>query len=152
MKFNRKRGNKRPEVSTVSLPDIIFMLLFFFMVVTVMRKDNLLVEVRPPQASEIEKLEKKSLISYIYIGQPISANYREVYGKECLQLNDQIATKEDIIPFMANEEILIAEADKGKMITSLRIDKTVGMGLVADVKTEIRKSGKLKINYSTISK
>lgn len=152
MKFNRKRGNTRPEVSTASLPDIIFMLLFFFMVVTVMRKDHLLVEVQPPQASEVEKLEKKSLISYIYIGQPIGQSYQEVYGKQSIQLNDQIAQKEDIIPFIANEEIPIAEADRGKMITSLRIDKNVEMGLVSDVKTEIRKSGKLKINYSTISK
>ena len=90
------------------------------------------------------------MISYIYIGQPIRPSYQEVYGKECIQLNDQIATKSDIIPFMANEEIPISEADRGKMITSLRVDKGVQMGLVADVKTEIRKSGKLKINYAAI--
>ena len=67
-KFSKKRGKSKPEISTASLPDIIFMLLFFFMVVTVLRDATLKVSVSTPNASELTKLEKKSLVNYLYIG------------------------------------------------------------------------------------
>ena len=69
-KFRKKGGKSTPAISTASLPDIIFMLLFFFMVVTVMRESELKVQVQVPQATELTKLEQKSLVNYIYIGKP----------------------------------------------------------------------------------
>ena len=70
-KFKKKGGKGTPAISTASLPDIIFMLLFFFMVTTTMREATLLVRVVAPQATEVQKLEKKSLVDYIYIGPPL---------------------------------------------------------------------------------
>jgi len=99
-KFTKKRGKASPEVSTASLPDIIFMLLFFFMVVTVMRSSDRLVDVIVPTATELTKLEKKSLVNQIYIGKP-KDQYRDIYGSAArIQLNDKISDEDDIPIFL----------------------------------------------------
>lgn len=148
-KFKKKRGASKPEISTASLPDIIFMLLFFFMVVTVMRESELKIKVSVPQATELEKLERKSLVSYLYVGKPLP-KYQAVYGTAPrLQLNNQLATVDDIPVFMEQERQARAEEERGLITASLRVDREITMGLVTDVKTELRKSGQLRINYST---
>jgi biopolymer transport protein ExbD len=147
-KFSKKRGSSTPEVSTASLPDIIFMLLFFFMVVTVMKESTLKVDVSIPSATELEKLERKSLVHSVYIGRP-QAQYRAQYGTAPrIQLNDQFATVDDLPLFLEQEKMKVNEKEKDFLTTSLRVDKEATMGIVADVKTKLRKSGQLKINYS----
>ena len=148
-KFKKKRGGAKPEISTASLPDIIFMLLFFFMVVTVMRESDLKVKVTVPQATELEKLERKSLVSYLYVGKPLR-KYQALYGTAPrLQLNNQLSTVDDIPTYMEAERADRAEEDRGLITASLRVDREITMGLVTDVKTELRKSGQLRINYSS---
>jgi biopolymer transport protein ExbD len=148
-KFKKKRGAATPEISTASLPDIIFMLLFFFMVVTVMRESELKIKVSVPQATELEKLERKSLVSYLYVGKPTS-KYQAVYGSAPrLQLGNQLSTVDDIPTFMEGERDDREEEDRGLITASLRVDRDITMGLVSDVKTELRKSGQLRINYSS---
>ncbi len=148
-KFARKSKGKMPGISTASLPDIVFMLLFFFMVTTVLRETNLKLTVSPPFASEIKKLEKKSLVSYIYIGKP---NQTEVYGSAPrIQLNDAFATKEKIREFISSEREKMTEADRKKMTVSIKCDKNVEMGIVTDVKEELKKASALKVNYSSRS-
>jgi len=151
-KFKKKRGAGSPEISTASLPDIIFILLFFFMVVTVMKENELLVEFKPPQATELEKLEKKSLVNSLYIGSPTD-RYREMYGsKPRLQLNDQFAEIDDIPLFLETEKLKVNEALHPFMFASLKVDEKVTMGIVQDVKTKLRKSGQLKVNYSSVQR
>jgi biopolymer transport protein ExbD len=148
-KFEKKRGASSAEISTASLPDIIFMLLFFFMVVTVMKESSLKVQVSVPSATELEKLERKSLVHHIYIGRP-TTQYQSQYGTAPrIQLNDQFATTDDIPLFLEKEKAKVMEAERSLLTTSLRVDKTVTMGIVTDVKTELRKSGQIKINYSS---
>lgn len=148
-KFSIKRGNSTPEVSTASLPDIIFMLLFFFMVVTVMKNSSLKVQVTVPEATELEKLERKSLVHYVYIGQP-TRQYQLQYGTAPrIQLNDQIANVEDIPFFIQNVRTGVLEAERDYLTTSLRVDRAATMGIVSDTKTELRKVNQLKINYSS---
>lgn len=148
-KFQKKRGKTAPKVSTASLPDIIFILLFFFMVVTVMKESDLKVQVIVPEATELQKLEKKSLVSYLYIGRP-TAKYESIYGSAPrLQLNDKISKKEDITLFLEQEKLKVQEALHPFMTASLRVDGEVTMGIVSDVKTELRKAGQLKVNYSS---
>lgn len=143
-KFKKKRGAATPEISTASLPDIIFMLLFFFMVVTVMRESELKIKVSVPQATELEKLERKSLVSYLYVGKPTS-KYQAVYGSAPrLQLGNQLSTVDDIPTFMEGERDDREEEDRGLITASLRVDRDITMGLVSDVKTELRKSGDRK--------
>jgi biopolymer transport protein ExbD len=147
-KFSKKRGKANPEVSTASLPDIIFMLLFFFMVVTVLRDAELKVKVSTPYASELTKLEEKSLVNYLYIGRPMP-KYQDLYGTSPrLQLGDKFATIEDIPIFLEKHKIKVPEARHGQITSSLRVDGEVTMGIVSDVKTKLRKSGQLKVNYS----
>ena len=149
----RKKGKKElPPISTASLPDIIFILLFFFMVVTVMRETELKVKNRLPQATELTKLERKSLVRFVYMGAP-TLKYQERLGTAPrIQLNDQFAKVEDIGGFIENERNNIEENLKSAMTIALRIDKEVKMGIITDVKTELRKANALKINYSSRQK
>lgn len=145
-KFRSDTPKEVPAISTGSMPDIIFMLIFFFMVTTSMREVTLKVKMKLPQATEVQKLEKKSLVSYIYIGPP---NNSKLYGTESrIQLNDQYAKISDIIPYIESERQARNEADRPLLTTSLKVHEDVRMGLVTDVKQELRKCGAFRINYS----
>lgn len=148
-KFRKEKASNTPQISTASLPDIVFMLLFFFMVTTVMRETSLKVKNTRPKATEIQKLEKKSLVSYIYIGSPIRP-LQPIYGTEPrIQLNDVFATPTDIPEFVESERRKLNEAEVPLMTFSLKVDQDTRMGIVTDVKQELRKVNALKINYST---
>ena len=148
-KFRKKQGNDQPEISTASLPDIIFMLLFFFMVVTVMKENPLKVDVIVPTATELEKLEPKSLVHYIYIGKP-KPQFEVIYvTAPRIQLNDAFADKTEIVGFVRAEREKVSEAERDFLTTSLRVDKTATMGIISDVKTELRKVNQLRVNYSS---
>ncbi|MCD4737096.1 MAG: biopolymer transporter ExbD [Bacteroidales bacterium] len=148
-KFRKKGGKGLPPITTAALPDIIFMLLFFFMVTTTMREATLLVKISAPEATEVQKLDKKSLVSFIYIGPPL----KKGLGTESrIQLNDQFATLKDIQEFIQLEREARDEADRPLLTTSLKVDKETKMGVVSDVKQELRKVGAFKINYSTRKK
>ena len=148
-KFRNNQKKKMQAISTASLPDIVFMLLFFFMVTTVMRETTLYVTVTTPKATEIKKLQKKSLISYIYIGPPIK-RLQASYGSAArIQLNDSFASVEEIQEFIASEREARDEKEIPYMTTSIKADETAKMGIITDVKQELRKANALKINYST---
>lgn len=147
-KFTKKRGLSNPEVSTASLPDIIFMLLFFFMVVTVLRDSEIKVNNNVPSATELTKLEKKSLVNYLYIGKPLE-KYQATYGtKPRLQLGDKFADIAEIPLYLEKHRSSVPENQRPGISSSLRVDGDVTMGIVTDVKTQLRKTGQLKINYS----
>lgn len=151
-KFQKKRGKATPAISTASLPDIIFMLLFFFMVVTVMRDSTLKVTVNTPSATELTKLEKKSLVNYLFIGRP-TPEYQEIAGtKPRLQLGDKFATFEEIPLFLEKHRVTVPEQQRGQITSSLKVDRNVTMGIVGDVKTALRKANQLKVNYSAKKK
>ena len=146
----RKDGKKDlPAISTASLPDIVFMLLFFFMVATTMREVDLNVDVMVPEAKEVTKLEKKDLVSNIYVGVPMR-KFQKNFGTEPrIQLNDQFATVGDIQAFIASERESRKEELRNKLTTSLKVDQYTKMGIVTDIKQELRKASSLKLNYST---
>lgn len=137
-----------PAISTASLPDIIFMLLFFFMVVTVLRQSELRLRVVTPEATELTKLDDKTLVNYIYIGKP-TPQYEPLYGTAPqIQLNDKISQINAIPFFLAEFKQGVSESLHGRITSSLRVDGDVTMGIVGDVKTELRKAGQLRVNYS----
>lgn len=147
-KFKRAGKGKMAPISTASLPDIVFMLLFFFMVTTVMREVSVNVKQNMPFATEVKKLEKRSLVSYIYIGAP-SGNMARIYGTAPrIQLNDAFAPKEKIAEYISSEREQMSENERKMMTVSLKVDGNVRMGIVTDVKLELRKASALKINYS----
>jgi biopolymer transport protein ExbD len=144
-----KTGKKTAKaLNTSSLPDIVFMILFFFMAVTTMRETDVMVKVRIPEATEGKLLEKKSLASFIYIGEPLE-NLQAMYGTEPkIQLNDSFKEVADIQDFIAQEREQLNEADKTKMLVVLKIDKDTHMGIVSDVKQALRRASALKIMYA----
>ncbi|HPF50105.1 MAG TPA: biopolymer transporter ExbD [Draconibacterium sp.] len=151
-KFRKDTFKELPPISTASLPDIVFMLLFFFMVSTTMREVTYKVRMHLPEATELDKLEKKSLVSYIYIGEPLPM-YQKTFGKAPrIQLDDQFADVGDVQDFVIAEREARAEEERPSMITSLKIDDNTKMGIVNDVKQELRKSAALNINYSSRNK
>ena len=148
-KFKKKKGGDLPAVNTASLPDIVFMLLFFFMVATVMRENTLMIENKLPAADQVEKLDKKDLIMYIYAGKP-SKNYEAKFGTESrIQLNDKFAEVSDSAAFIAAERASKREELIPFLTTALKVDSEANMGLVSDIKQELRKVNALKINYTT---
>jgi biopolymer transport protein ExbD len=142
----KKREKEIPAIQTSSLPDIVFMLIFFFMVATVIRQNSLLVKNLRPQASEVTKVAQKSLTEYLYMGSPQD---REVYGDAPrLQLDDAFARVDEVRAFV---EAKRADTDvklRSKITWSLKVDVDTRMGIVTEVKQELRKAEALKINYS----
>ena len=146
-KFKKSGKKEVPQVSTSSLPDIVYMLIFFFMITTSMRDVELRVKTALPKATEIAKLEKKALVSSIYIGPPRDAKL----GTESrIQLNDQFARPEDIADWVLQEREARNEADRPFLTTALKVHKETRMGIVTDVKQELRKVGAFRINYTTL--
>ena len=148
-KFNKKNKGEIPAVNTASLPDIVFMLLFFFMVATVMRDNELKINNQLPAADQVEKLDKKDLVMYIYAGKP-NSGYKAQYGTEArIQLNDKFSEVSDIPAFIYAERESKREEVRPFLTTALKVDKETNMGIVGDIKQELRKVNALKINYTT---
>ena len=147
-KFNKNGSKEVPELNTSSLPDLIFSILFFFMMVTSMREVTLKVEFQTPKGTEIEKLEKKSLGSYVYIGKP-TKEFRSKMGTGTrIQLNDAFAEIKDIGDYVYQERESMNERDKPYMKVSMKIDEDTQMGIITDVKMALREAYALSIVYS----
>ncbi len=144
----KKRKKEMPAVNTSSLPDIVFMLLFFFMVTTVMRENDLAIEApRLPSATEVKKLERKSLVSTIFVGKAKDSKYGIGYNR--IQLNDKIATPEDVPSFIFLERGNVSEAEVPFMTTSIKADKESSVGTLADIREKLRDVNALKLSLST---
>lgn len=147
-RFTKGGSREVPELNTMSLPDLIFAFLFFIMMVTSIREVTMMVRVQLPAATELTKMEKKSLATYIYMGQPLK-QYQSKYGTEAaIQLNDKFATAADIFDYIAQEKSSMSEADAQYMTTILKIDKDAKMGIVTEVKQKLREADARKIFYS----
>jgi biopolymer transport protein ExbD len=139
----KKKTKTKQEIPTTAMPDIVFMLLIFFMVTTVLREVTLMVKVDFVQAENIQKIDQKRLVSYIYVGPERLSGNR--YGESKVQIDDQLITDVPAIRTIMYDKLL----EQPKLIVSLRIDRKSEMGLVTDVKEELRKAGTLRINYSS---
>ena len=135
-----------PEMNTSSLPDLIFTILFFFMIVTTMREVTLKVKFVVPAGTELEKLEKKSAVSFIYVGPPTD-NLRAQFGSTTrIQLNDRYAEPKEVMDFIYHERQSMS--DQTAQVVSIKADQHTQMGYITDIKEVLRKSWALKVNYS----
>lgn len=149
-KFKKKKNSEVPAVNTASLPDIVFMLLFFFMVATVMRDDELQIENQLPQANQVEKLAEKKKVVTIYIGKP-SPNFTKQYGvTEVIQLGDKISPLSDVRTYVDTKRNAMDEDVKDEMMVSLKVDQNSQIGILTDVKQELREAMALKISYTSV--
>jgi len=143
----RKKKKGMPAVNTAALPDIVFMLLFFFMVTTTMRETDLKIDnPRLPSASEVKKLEHKSLVSTIYVGKAKDIKYGSSFNR--IQLNDKIATADQVPAFIINARSKVSEAEVPFMTTSIKADKEYSVGTITDIRLKLRDVNALKISYS----
>jgi len=147
--IKKKRQYTIQELNTASLPDMVFMLLFFFMVVTTIREVALKVKVEIPEATQVEKIENKSLVNYIYVGRPLDPRY----GTEpVIQIEDVFAKLSDIPNYIEKRRSEVDEKLIPKLITSIKASKDVEMGIITDIKQQLRQVYALKINYSAVGK
>jgi len=143
----KKKTKASQDIPTAALPDIIFMLLFFFMVTTVLRETDVLVNQQLPRATQLSKLEKKSLVSHIYIGQPKKTN---LYGSEPkIQVNDVLIDPNGIVLWVQQEKDKLDEVERDQITISLKIDQEAKMGIVSDVQQQLREANARKIMYAT---
>ncbi len=143
-KFQKKQANTKENIPTSALPDIIFMLLIFFMVVTVLREVELQVQVEFASAENIEKIEQKRLVSYVYIG-PERLGGGE-FGETRVQIDDALIDDMGAIRNIMYDKLM----EEPRLIVSLRVDRESEFGIVTDVQQELRHAGTLRINYSTL--
>ncbi|MDR1122390.1 MAG: biopolymer transporter ExbD [Dysgonamonadaceae bacterium] len=147
-KFSKAGGREMPELNTSSLPDLVFATLFFFMMVTSMREVTLKIQFRSPQATELQKLEKKSLVTFIYVGRP-TAEFAVKMGNESrIQLNDKFAEVSEVGTYIGQEKSSMKEEDQPFMTVSIKADYETKMGIVTDLKQALRDAYALKISYS----
>ena len=139
----RSRQREELELNITPLIDIVFLLLIFFMVTTVLREVTMKVQIDYTRAENIEKIEQKRLVSYIYIGPEKLANNK--IGNSKVQIDDSIVEDIKAIRRVMYDKLL----EQPKLIVSLRVDSDSEMGLITDVKQELREAGTLRINYST---
>ena len=143
----KKSSNASQEIPTSALPDIIFMLLFFFMVTTVLRESDIKVQQRIPKATQLQKLQKKSLVSYLYIGEPKD---KDRYGSEpLLQANDVFIEASGIVKFVLSEKDKLDENERDQITIALKVDKEAKMGIVVDVQEELKEANARKVLYNS---
>lgn len=143
MSMFRLREHQVPGLNTASLPDLIFSVLFFFMIVTHMRKVTLRVKFQVPQGTELTRLTKKTDVSYIYIGHLLGQK-----SGTMIQMNDKLVTAAEVEDYLSADRNRMDPDDVDKMTVSLMADKGTRMGVVNDVKQSLRRAKVLKINYS----
>lgn len=149
MKFSVKTQTQQ-EIPTAALPDIIFMLLFFFMVSTIMRETEVKVVQKIPRAEQLVKLQRKDLIAHIYVGAPKNSTS---FGTEpVIQADGVFMDIDEIGGWVERVRADLAEAEKDQLTISLKVDKEVQMGLIVDIQTELRKANARKIIYQSPEK
>lgn len=144
--FKKKQAGSKQEIPTSAMPDVVFMLLFFFMVTTVLREVTLKVKIDLTEAGNIEKIEEKRLVSYIYIGPEILHNNQ--LGEDKVQIDDAIVDDIPAIRKLMYDKLL----EEPRMIVSLRVDKDSEFGVLTDVQEELKQASAFKVNYSTRNK
>lgn len=152
MSIFRRRSHDIPELNTASLPDLIFTILFFFMLVTHMRKVAVKVKYQVPQGTELTKLVKKTAITYLYIGKPMNEIGQLAGDSLCIQMNDKLVDVAKIKSYLMKERATMSAEDKKQMSVSIRADKETPMGRIIDIKQSLREANVLNVNYAATKK
>ena len=150
-RFRQKQNREVPGLNLAAMPDLIFTVLFFFMIVTHMRDVKPMVRLTIPQGTEVEKARQTGMV-YLFIGKPVSEQGDVISGESRIQLNDHYVTLDELGSAIQQERSLMSEENRQRMVVSIRADRETPMGLINDVKQELRKAGALSINYSATGK
>lgn len=143
MKIRRKRRHDTPTLNMASMPDLIFTVLFFFMIVTHMRTETAKVRLEVPQGTELTKATKKRTITNLYIG-------RDDKGETRIQIGERIVPLEMLGSVVTAVRNKMNDEDIELHTINIRADRDTPMGVITDVKQELRKAGALNIRYSAV--
>lgn len=135
----RRKSHEMPGLNLASMPDLIFTVLFFFMIVTHMRDVELKVKYQVPAGTEVKKMEQKAAVVNLYI------------GEGGIQIDNELTTLEGIVPYINKVRMDLSPENQERLTVSLKADKKTPMGLLADVKRELQRAYAVKINYSGVS-
>ena len=147
-RFKRQRQRTVPALNVASLPDLIFTVLFFFMIVTHMRDVDPKVQYNVPVGTELTKEVNKSGLVYLFIGKPVDAQGRVIADETRIQMGNRYVTVDEIGAEIEKERNRMSEDDRQRLTVSIRADRDTEMGLINAVKQALRKAGALNINYS----
>lgn len=150
-RFREQRERSVPGLNLAAMPDLIFTVLFFFMIVTHMREVKPLVRYDVPQGTELEKARKAGMV-YLFIGKPVDSMGEVTSEETRIQLNDRYVSVAEIGRAINEERAKMSEEDRQRLVVSIRADRDTEMGIINEVKQELRKAGALNINYSATSK
>ncbi len=149
MTLFRRPKRKVPQLNTATLPDLIFVVLFFFMAVTHMREVTLKVKYQVPQGTELTKLTRKSAVTYVYVGKPEISSFED---KTRIQVNDKLADIQDVVDYVTQERQRMSPEDAQMMSVSVKADRKAQMGILTDIKQALIKANVAHINYSATKK
>ena len=152
MSMIRRPKRQIPELNTASLPDLIFVVLFFFMIVTHMRTDTMKVKFDVPQGVELSKLKKKSAIIHVYIGRLTNADGKGTGQPTQIQVGNKLVPIDEVVDYLLRAKQNISPEDKSKMVLSIHADKDAPMGIVAAVKMAARQAKIYNVCYSAREK
>lgn len=145
----KKKSESSQDIPTAALPDIIFMLLFFFMVTTVLRETELKVDQVIPRAQQLVKLEKKKLVTYLYVGAPKD---KSLGTEPLIQANDAFISVDGIVQWVNQEKSKLSEVERDQILISMKVDEKTKMGIIVDIQTELREANARKIMYAAPTK
>ncbi|MDD6745040.1 MAG: biopolymer transporter ExbD [Bacteroidales bacterium] len=149
MSIFRRRSHRVPALNTSSLPDLVFTVLFFFMIVTHMRRVTLKVKYQTPQGTELTRLTKITVNTYMYLGSPIGS---QVAANSRFKINDKLVTADEVTDYMAEERKRLSPEDLNQMSVTIKSDRNTRMKVITDVKKSLRKANTLRIYYAATDK
>ncbi|WP_455540958.1 ExbD/TolR family protein [Prevotella fusca] len=150
MRLYRGRNHDIPALNTASLPDLIFSILFFFMLVVHMRKTTVHVKCQVPMATELSRLYNNSNVQYIYIGLPVN-NLGQVKGeKMVVQLNDNLTTIPEIKKYLIQLSAALPPEQRRQLSVSIKADRHADMGTIMDLKQALREANVLNVNFTAV--
>ena len=148
MKFYRGRNHEIPALNTASMPDLIFSILFFFMLVVHMRKTTVHVKYQVPMATELSRMYNNSNIQHIYIGRPINKLGQVEGEKMVIQLNDNITTIPEIKKYLIQLSAALPQEQRKQLSISIKADRNADMGTIMDLKQALREANVLNVNFT----
>lgn len=144
----RRHQHDVPGLNLAAMPDLIFTVLFFFMIVTHMRDVTPQVHYEVPQGTELEKTARKDGVVYLFIGKPIDEQGHTLSDETRIQLNDHYVTIGQIGEAIQQERAHMTEEARQHLTVVIRADRDTEMGIINGVKQALRRAGALNINYS----
>ena len=137
--MNREK-RKIPELNTSALPDLIFTVLFFFIIVTHMRDNNTSMQIKIPYGDKLQKLQKRYAVSNLYIGKDKQNNIQ-------IQLNEKVISLEQLTQIIAAEKDKITDDEQARYTICIKADKKTPLHIISKVKESLQRANVRNVTF-----